>query len=175
MKILVVVILTLFWQLYVQNSPTNVIFGVAITFLIVWELCPAIVVAAVVGLVNVLTTEDEDIPPVDVVVVVAAAPGVGVGLVGDFAAAVVVVVTVPADVEPAVWPGDTTTGSVEGIGFPSLVCSFKTYKIWEELNIILINQLPITQKKTFQYKKQKLRNKTCLQTHSHKKLPKWFT
>ena len=134
-KILLVTLI-LFWQLYVQNSPTNVIFGVAITFLIVWELCPAIVVAAVVGLVNVLTTEDVDIPPVDVVVIVAAAAAApGVGLVGDFVAAIVVVVTLPADVEPAVWPGDTTTGSVEGIGFPSLVCSFKTYKIWEEKEV----------------------------------------
>lgn len=69
------------------------------------------VAVAVVPLLSVLTEEADP---------VVAEAVCETGLVGDL----VVVVVVP--VETLVWPGDTTTGSVEGIGFPSLVCNFKT-------------------------------------------------
>jgi hypothetical protein len=40
---------------------------------------------------------------------------------------VAVLLAVFATDEVPLAAGDTTTGSVEGIGFPSLVCSFNTY------------------------------------------------
>ena len=50
------------------------------------------------------------------------------GLVMGLAAAEVVTVTLPDDAVVAVLFEDTTTGSVEGMGLPSFVCSFSTWK-----------------------------------------------